>query len=66
MILIQTELRSTNHEDAPITVRVDETWKEIGILAGEKTSIYIPLRKVDDLIEALTKARDAACPPKAP
>lgn len=63
MILIQTELKSTNHEGVPITVRVDETWKEIGILAGEKTSIYIPLRKVNALIAALTEARDKATGP---
>jgi hypothetical protein len=56
----KTGITSTNHDGAEISVRVDETWKEIGVLAGEKAAIYIPMRKLEDLIKALVDAKARA------
>jgi hypothetical protein len=55
----KTGIKSTNHDGAEISVRVDKEWREIGILAGEKVAIYFPLRRADEIVKAILAARDA-------
>lgn len=63
MILIATELKSTNHNDAPVNVRVDTVWKELGVIAGG-VAIYIPLSGADKLVEAINMAKIKAAQAK--
>lgn len=58
-IELETGIRTTNPQGPQVCIRVDETWKEIGLIAGN-VAIYVPLKEVDNLISELTKARDKA------
>jgi hypothetical protein len=58
-IELETGIRTTNPQNQQVCIRVDETWREIGMIAGN-VAIYVPLKEVDNLIAELTKARDKA------